>query len=181
MHLHTSVTDLQLGQLPGDLTLDSDDLRVSEAKGNVRVVTHAKDVDLSQIYGDTYVEDRDGRISVEPAGKYAVEAKNSKGDVELTLPPNAAVSVNAQTRNGDIVSDYPMPSLGDGENKSASFQIGSGGSRVSLSTDNGDLHIKKGSGFPSTPPEPAAPEVGAAPKAPHLKAPKVAPPQPVTQ
>jgi DUF4097 and DUF4098 domain-containing protein YvlB len=182
VHLHTSVTDLQVAQLPGDLTLDSDDLRVSEAKGNVRVVTHAKDVDLSQIYGDTYVEDRDGRISVEPAGRYAVEAKNDKGDVELTLPPNAAVSVSAQTRNGDIVSDYPMPSLGDGENKVASFQIGSGGPRVYLSTDNGDLHIKKGSGFASPSPESSTPEAGtAAPKAPHLKAPKAAPPEPVTQ
>jgi DUF4097 and DUF4098 domain-containing protein YvlB len=176
------VTTLVLEELPGDLSLDSDDLRVSEAKGNVRVVTHAKDVDLSQIYGDTYVEDRDGRISVEPAGKYAVEAKNDKGDVELTLPPNIAVSVNAQTRNGDIVSDYPMPSVGDGENKSAVFQIGAGGPKVYLSTDNGDLHIKKGSGFAPPPPEPPSFEAApAAPKAPHLKAPKVAPPQPVTQ
>ena len=86
----------------------------------MRVTTHSKDVDLSQIYGDTYVEDRDGRISVEPAGNYAVEAKNSKGDVEVTLPPNASASVNARTHNGDIVSDYPMPST-EGENKSASL------------------------------------------------------------
>ena len=33
VHLHTSVTDLQVAELPGDLTLDSDDLRVNEAKG----------------------------------------------------------------------------------------------------------------------------------------------------
>ena len=57
VHLHTSVTDLELATLPGDLTLNSDDLRVTEAKGQVRVITHAKDVDLSQIYGDTYVDD----------------------------------------------------------------------------------------------------------------------------
>ena len=60
IHLHTSVTDLQVAELPGDLTLNSDDLRVNEAKGQVRVITHSKDVDLSQIYGDSYVEDRDG-------------------------------------------------------------------------------------------------------------------------
>ena len=183
VHLHTSVTDLQLVQLPGDLTLDSDDLRVTQAKGQVHVVTHSKDVDLSQIYGDTYVEDRDGRISVEPAGKFAIEAKNNKGDVEITLPPGAAASVSAQTRNGDIVSDYSMPSLGDGESKVAKFQIGSGGPKVDISTDNGDLHIKKGEGFPSadaiTPPTP--PAGPAAPKAPHLKAPKAAPAEPVTQ
>ena len=61
MHLHTSVTDLQVAALPGDMTLNSDDLRVTEAKGQVHVITHSKDVDLSQIYGDSYVEDRDGR------------------------------------------------------------------------------------------------------------------------
>jgi DUF4097 and DUF4098 domain-containing protein YvlB len=184
IHLHTSVTDLQVGALPGDLTLNSDDLRVTEAKGPVRVTTHSKDVDLSQIYGDSYAEDRDGRISIEPAGNYAVEAKNSKGDVELTLPPNASASVNARTHNGDIVSDYNMPSMDDSDNKTVAFQIGSGGNRIVLTTDNGDIHIKKGSAFPATPPPPVVgegPNAPETPKAPHLKTPKALPPQPVTQ
>ena len=88
VHLHTSVTDLELAELPGDMTLDSDDLRVNEAKGALHIVTRSKDIDINQIYGDSYVETRNGRISVEPAGTYAVEAKNDKGDVELTLPLN---------------------------------------------------------------------------------------------
>ena len=184
IHLHTSVTDLQVAELPGDLTLNSDDLRVTEAKGQVRVSTHSKDVDLSQIYGDTWVEDRDGRISVEPAGNYAVDAKNSKGDVELTLPPSASASVNARTHNGDIVSDYPLPSM-EGEDKSATFVIGSGSSKIVLSTENGDLRIKKGSAFPAVPPVPpavgSAPEAPKTPGTPHLKTPKPLPPQPVTQ
>lgn len=185
IHIHTSVTDMEVASLPGDLTLNPDDLRVTEAKGQVRVITHSKDVDLSQIYGETYVEDRDGRISVQPAGAFGVEAKNSKGDVEVTLPPNASASVNARTHNGDIVSDFPLPSM-EGENKSATFQIGSGGSRVVLSAQNGDVHIKKGSTIPGPPPTPiiaAAPTPPTAPNAPHLKAPKAAPlpPKPVTQ
>ena len=100
--VHTSITDVQIAELPGDMTFDSDDLRVTESKGLVHVTTHAKDIDLSQIYGDSYVEDRDGRISIEPAGPFSVEAKNSKGDVELTLPPNASASVNVRTHNGDV-------------------------------------------------------------------------------
>ena len=71
VHLHTSVTDLQFGSLPGDMTMDQEDLRVTEAKGNVRVTTHSKNVDLSQIYGDTFVEDRDADISIAPAGPYS--------------------------------------------------------------------------------------------------------------
>jgi len=188
VHLHTTVTDLELASLPGDMTLNSDDLRVAEAKGPVHVVTHAKDIDLSQIYGDSYVENRDGRISVEPAGNYGVEAKNSKGDVEVTLTPNASATVNARTHNGDIVSDYPMPSS-EGENKLATFTIGSGGARIALSADNGDVHIKKGSTtFPSTPPAPQLPMLNVPPypktpdlsKTPHLNSHKALPSHPAT-
>jgi DUF4097 and DUF4098 domain-containing protein YvlB len=179
IHLHTSVTDLEVAKLPGDLTLDSDDLNVDQAEGPVRVVTHSKDIDLSQIYGDTYADDRDGTISIEPAGAYGVNATNSKGDVELTLPPNASAAVTVRTHNGDIVSDYATP-LSEGENKSASFQIGSGASRIELSADNGDVHIKRGPGFP-----PAPKAVSASPAAPasgrHLRMRKALPAQPVTQ
>jgi hypothetical protein len=74
-----------------------------------------------------------------------------------------------------------MPSLGDGENKVATFQIGSGGAKVTLSTENGDVRIKKGSGFSTTPTTTTGEEAPKAPKAPHLKAPKALPAQPVTQ
>jgi DUF4097 and DUF4098 domain-containing protein YvlB len=191
IHLHTSVTDLQVAELPGDLTLNSDDLRINQAKGQVRVTTHSKDVDLNQIYGDCSVEDRDGSISVEPAGNYAVDAKNGKGNVELTLPPNVSASVTARTHNGDIVSDYPIPSV-DGQDKLVTFQVGSGGTKIVLSAENGDVHIKKGAAFPPAPPAapnapngakaPVAPKAPAAPNTPHLKPSKAQPTaKPVTQ
>jgi DUF4097 and DUF4098 domain-containing protein YvlB len=181
LHLHTSVTDLQVGQLPGDLTMNSDDLRINEAKGQVRVTTHSKDIDLSQIYGDSYVETRNGRIAIEPAGSYGVEAKNDKGDVEVTLPPNASARVEAHTHNGDIVSDYAIPGM-EGENKTATVLIGSGSARIVLNASNGDVRLKKGAAMPPAPPSvqapPATPE---APKAPHLKSSKSLPSNPVAQ
>jgi DUF4097 and DUF4098 domain-containing protein YvlB len=189
IHLHTHITDLQLAALPGDLTLNSDNLRVAEAQGPVHVITRSKDVDLNQIYGDSTVEDRDGRISVEPAGNYNVDAKNAKGDIEVTLPPNTSASVDGRTRNGDIVTEYALPVSGD-ESKTVTGKIGSGGSKIVLSADNGDLRINKGPAFPATPPPPAiesesnipaAPKAPPSPNAPHLKAPKAQPAQPVAQ
>jgi DUF4097 and DUF4098 domain-containing protein YvlB len=177
LHLHTSVTELQLATLPGDVTLNSDDLRVTEARGEVHVSTHAKDVDLSQIYGDTFVDNSRGQISIEPAGSYSIQAKSGKGDVEITLPPDTSATVDGRTHNGDIVSDYPLVINGD-ESKSVNGQIGGGKSKISLIADVGDLRIKKGSGFPPAPPTPpVAPSVNA----PHLKAPKAPPAEPVSQ
>ena len=183
LSVHTSITDIQIAELPGDLTFDSDDLRVTESKGLVHVVTHAKDVDLSQIYGDSYVENRDGRISVEPAGAYNVDAKNSKGDVEITLPPNASASVDGHTHNGDIVTEYGLTVSGD-EDKTVTGRIGSGQSKIELSSSNGDLRIKKGPAFPSAPSvanAPTAPEAPAPPNAHHLKPSKPEAPQLITQ
>ena len=121
-----------------------------------------------------------------------MDAKNSKGDVEVTLPPNASASVSARTRNGDIVSDYNLPSNEDeGDNKAASFQVGGGGARIVLSAENGDVRVKKGAtAFPPTPPTaPATPTLNVPPypktpdltKTPHLKTSKPTPPQAVTQ
>ena len=176
VHLHTTVTDLQLVELPGDLTLNPDDLRINQARGQVRVTTHSKDIDLSQIYGDSYVEDRDGRIAIEPAGAFGIDARNTKGDVEVTLPPSASAKVEAHTRNGDIVSEYAIAPT-EGENKLATFTIGSGSTRIMLSAENGDVRIKKGSAYPTAPP---APNAQPAPNALHLKAPKKPMPEPST-
>jgi DUF4097 and DUF4098 domain-containing protein YvlB len=184
IHLHTSVTDLEVAELTGDLNLDSDSLSINEAKGLVRVVTHAKDIDLSQIYGDSYVENRNGRVAVEPAGSYSVNVQNSKGDIEITLPPNASATVDGRTRNGEIENEYGLPVSGD-TSKSVSGRIGSGTGRIALTTDNGDVKIKRGSGVqisapPQTNPGPSlkAPRLS---NAPHLKTQKALPPQPIQQ
>ena len=177
VHFRTSKTDVQLAALDGDLTLSDDALDVTEAKGTAHVVTHSRDVDLSQMAGDSYVEDQDGTINVEPAGPYGVEAKNDKGDVVVTLPPGASATVNGRTHNGDILTDFALTVTGE-EDKTVSGRIGTGAAHIVLSTSNGDLHIKKGPAFPEAPATPSA-QGGA--KAPHLKSSKALPQQPVTQ
>ena len=130
------------------------------------------------------VEDRDGRITVEPAGNYAVDAKNSKGDVEVTLPANASATVDARTRNGEIMTEFGLTVNGE-ESKTVSGKIGSGGAKITLVTDVGDVNIKRGEAFPAAPnapnAAPATPKAPAAPNAPHLKPSKALPAQPVTQ
>ena len=78
VHLRTSVTTVDAAQLPGELTLNDDDLRVIGAKGQVHVTTHSKDVDLSQVDGDSHVEDRDGNIRIELAGPTAWRQPTAK-------------------------------------------------------------------------------------------------------
>jgi DUF4097 and DUF4098 domain-containing protein YvlB len=132
------------------------------------VTTRAKDVDMSQIAGDTTVSDSRGNIHVEMAGNFNLDAHNGKGDVEVALPENASATVNGHTQNGDIVSDFPLTISGD-ESKSVSGSIGGGKAKIVLSADVGDLRVRRGEAGITPPPSPANPP--APPNAPHLKAP----------
>lgn len=171
LSLHTSITDLQIAALSGSLSLDSDDLQLAGAKGTVRITTGSKDVDLSQIAGDSYVEDHNGRVAIAPNGSYNVEVKNNKGDIELTLPNNASATINGATHNGDIVSEFPLSSSGD-ESKTIGGHIGTGHARITLNTSNGDLRIKRSGDAAATPDMPATPAAPATPHTRHLKVPR---------
>ena len=180
VHFHTSRTDLEIVKLPGDLSLNGDSLHATQVIGPVRLVTRSKDIELSQVTGETHIEDRNGRVEVEMAGSYPLEIKDEKGDVEVALPANANVTIDARTHNGDIVSDFPLSQSGD-EDKTISGNIGRGGPKVVLSTEHADLRIRKG-GDAAAPAEPVAPKAPAAPKnVPHLKSSKTDEPAAVPQ
>jgi DUF4097 and DUF4098 domain-containing protein YvlB len=188
VHFHSSRTDLEFARLPGDMSLNSDSLHATQVIGPVRVIcSRSKDVEMSQVFGDTHIEDKDARVELEMGGSYPVDVKNVKGDIEVSVPEGAGYTVDARTHNGDIVSDFPLEISGD-ENKTIVGTIGKGGPRMTLSTEHADLRIRKGGEVPAPPAPPSAPKLGAAPKAPtapgvpHLKAaPKAPPAEPVSQ
>jgi hypothetical protein len=156
------------------MTMDS--LHVTQVVGPVRVVTHSKDIEMTQIFGDTHIEDKNARVELEMAGSYPVDVKNIKGDIEISLPTGSGVTVDARTRNGDVVSDFPLEITGD-ENKTVSGNVGKGGPKIVLSTEHADLRIRKGGDVAVLPPVPTVPKVSGAPA---VKAPKAAtaPPAP---
>jgi len=187
VHFHSSRTDMELARLPGDLSLNGDSLHATQVVGPVRVVcSRSKDIEMSQVYGDTFIEDRDARVELDMAGSFPVEVKNEKGDVEVSLPPGASQTVDAHTHNGDIVSDFPLSISGD-DDKTMTGAIGKGGPKLVLSTAHADLRLRKGDDVPplstlTAPPKaPAAPRAPASPNVPHLKASKQTETAPVTQ
>ena len=187
VHFHSSRTDLELARLPGDLSLNGDSLHATQVVGPVRVVCNrSKDIEMSQVYGDTFIQDRDARVELDMAGSFPVEVKNEKGDVEISLPPGAGQTVDAHTHNGDIVSDFPLQISGDND-KTMTGIIGKGGPKLVLSTEHADLRLRKGDDAPplstlSAPSSgPAVPKPPTAPGVPHLKASKGQAEAPVNQ
>ncbi|MBV8629422.1 MAG: DUF4097 family beta strand repeat protein [Silvibacterium sp.] len=178
VHFHTTRTDLDIQKLGGDLTMDSSDLTANQLYGPVRIVTRSKNIDLTQVTGDTHIETSNGDVNVVaalPLGN--MQITNHTGGLTLSLPEDTSFVVNASTTEDDeLESDFPLQSSTSGDRRTLQGTVGHGGVRLDLSTSHGNLQLKQGSSAPMPPPrapQPAVPQPPAPPAAAkHLKAPK---------
>ncbi len=196
IHFHTTRTDLDIPRMGGDLTMDSSDLSANQLTGPVRIVTRSKNIDLSQVTGDTHIENSDGDVTVgtlAPLGN--LQIGNRTGSVTVTVPENASFAVTASTtEDDDLETDFPLEVTTTNGRHTLDGTVGHGGVKLDLRTSHGNLELKKGSGLSAPPPIPAlkAPRAPLAPLAPiaprtpddtvrHLKAPKEPTPSPTAQ
>ncbi len=183
VHFHSSRTDLAIQKLLGDMTMDSSDLNLNQAVGPVRIVTRSKDIDLSQLTGDAHIENNNGDVNVTTAMPLGnLQISNRTGNISVTVPENASFAVTAANADGDLHTDFPLTMTNSDDRKSAQGQIGNGGPHLDLTTNHGDLQLRKGG-----PVAPAAPSSPVPPTPPtgtkHLREPKgaTAPAQPTEQ
>ena len=142
--LHSSRTDIKMEAITGDLTLDKGDLNFKNVTGPVRVVTHSSDVEGTLVRGATHIENSNGDVSlsvVAPVGD--VDVHNDNGSIDLTLPAQTGFNLDASTANGDLSTDFDVPTTGSDDRHTASGKVGAGGSRISVVSSRGDVHIKK--------------------------------------
>jgi DUF4097 and DUF4098 domain-containing protein YvlB len=176
VHFHSSRTDLELSKLDGDITMDSEDLHITQAAGPLRVVTHSKNIEASQLTGDVRIEDANGEVNVamaNPVGNVVITNRNQP--ITLTLPPNANFALDATTNEGDIQSDFPLTITGGESRRTATGQIGKSTVKIQTTQDHSDIRLRKeesmaGPAAPEPPAPPAPP--AAADKGKHLREPK---------
>lgn len=114
------------------------DAEVATVNGNVEVSTRGV-AEASSVNGN--VKATLGRAD----WTGPVEFSSVNGTVMVTLPANASADVQASTVNGNIETDFPLTVTGRFGPRNMSGTIGSGGPRLSLSSVNGSVALKRGS------------------------------------
>lgn len=79
------------------------------------------------------------------AGARSLSFETVNGAITVTLPPGAAMNVEAETTNGEISSEFPLTVVGRFGPRHASGTIGGGGPELKMSTVNGGISLEKGS------------------------------------
>ena len=140
----TSRTDMELASLGGDLSMDGSDLRANSLVGPMKVLTRGKDIHLDDLSGDLRVENSNGTVEVHSTKLGAIEIDNRKGDVQLVVPEKANFLADFKTHNGDINSDFSgLKVTSEHNDSSASGNVGSGGTKIQISNEHGNIEIRK--------------------------------------
>ncbi len=140
----TSRTDMELASLGGDLSMDGSDLRANSLVGPMKVLTRGKDIHLDDLSGDLRVENSNGTVEVHSTKLGAIEIDNRKGDVQLVVPEKANFLADFKTHNGDINSDFSgLKVTSEHNDSSASGNVGSGGMKIQISNEHGNIEIRK--------------------------------------
>ena len=174
----SSRTDMEFSRLDGRLDLDSGDLRADSLSGPMRLTTRSKDIALEGLSGDLRLEDSNGTVEVGLHKPGNIQIDNRKGDVQVSIPPNTAIKVEARTRQGEIQSDFEEIKVDRRDNQSsASGSIGTNGPRLVMNCEHGTIEIRKGTVAVVAPAPPTPPAAPANPGKPAkaLRAPKAAP------
>jgi hypothetical protein len=131
-------------------------VRASSGNGDVRVERAGGPVNASSGNGSVFVATTRGPVSAS-SGNGDVEVSmdaiadvtddmdlsSGNGTITVTVPSDFAGELDARTGSGKFYSDFPLTLRGRIDPRHVRATIGRGGRRISMSSGNGDVELKK--------------------------------------
>jgi len=157
IEVHGGKGIVTLHSIQGGVTL-------ADASGRIEVNSVNEDVELSNVTGEIKVETTNGEVTltgiksssvdagtingdvlyegtVTDGGSYSFGSHN--GDIRVSVPEGANVTITAATANGDIDASFPLPMTGSPGRHRKTFKIGSGSARMELESFQGDIKMRR--------------------------------------
>lgn len=133
---HTDSGDVTANTITGPLTIEaqSGSLRMQHITGQVQATTSSGDITASDstLSGQSVLHTQNGSIrfsgSLDPRGSYSLQT--TSGDVEATLPADAAFSLDAATTSGTIQNAFGSTVVGTAPR-----------AQLSMHTQNGSIML----------------------------------------
>lgn len=147
---------LTISTVSGDVSLDggqASGANINTTSGEVELRGLTEAIVVKTVSGDITIEEaRDGRLNIDTAsgnirydGSLAKSSENQinsiSGDVELQIPEDAGVNLNASSVSGDMSTDIDLD--GTIEEHALRGVIGDGAASLSITTTSGDVQIEQ--------------------------------------
>ncbi len=142
----SATSNLSMERIPGYLQFTRGELTGDKIVGPVRITSRNKDIRLSDFSESLEVEVERGDIELRP-GRVPIpkmQIRTRSGDIELAIPGEAALELDAVTDRGEIDNDFNSSLTADSSGRSASLKGKVGdGPRVALRSHGGRITIRK--------------------------------------
>jgi DUF4097 and DUF4098 domain-containing protein YvlB len=150
----------------GNITLQSvqGSVTLADASGRIEVNSVNENIELTNVSGEIKVETTNGELmltgiqsasvdagtingdvlyqgTVTDGGSYSFGSHN--GDITVSIPERANVTITAATANGDIDASFPLPMTNTTGKHRKTFKIGSGSARMELESFQGDINLRR--------------------------------------
>src|SRR5437899_1151486 len=146
--LHSIQGSVTLADASGRIEVNSvnEAIELSHVTGEIKVETtngdvtltgiQSSSVDAGKINGDVVYEG-----TVTDGGSYSFGSHN--GDISVSIPERANVTITVATANGDIDASFPLPMTNTAGKHRKTFKIGSGSARMELESFQGDMELPR--------------------------------------
>lgn len=122
------------------------EVTVEEAKGPVHASSGNGDVRVRTSLGPVSASSGNGDIIVamdKLTDRHSMEFSTGNGRIEITVPDDFGAELESNTGNGSIVSDFPITIRGRMSKSHVRGTLGGGGPRLTLTSGNGEIEIRK--------------------------------------
>jgi DUF4097 and DUF4098 domain-containing protein YvlB len=124
----------------------NESVELSNVSGQIKAETTNGDVTLwgiksSSVEATTINGDVEYEGTVTDAGTYTFNSHN--GDIQISIPEGANVTLTVATANGDIDASFPLPFRGTREKHRYTFKLGTGSARMEAESFQGDIELRR--------------------------------------
>ena len=161
----SSRTDLTTQRLSGRIYMEMGSLDARGVDGPFDLTTRQKDINLDGFAHSLKISDRNGEIRLRASSppKQSIDVTSERGGIELALPEGSSFQIQADSRHGEVDSDFTGPNLKivkEGDSPAITGSYGKGGPMIKLSTSYGTIRLaRQGPQPPEAPQPPQAPSV----------------------
>jgi DUF4097 and DUF4098 domain-containing protein YvlB len=146
--LHSVQGSVTLADATGRIEVNSinESVELSNISGPIKAETTNGDVTLwgiksSSVEATTINGDVEYEGTITDAGTYTFNSHN--GDIQISVPEGANVTLSVATANGDIDASFPLPFRGTREKHRYSFKLGTGSARMEAESFQGDIELRR--------------------------------------
>jgi len=129
------------------LTANNGGISVENVEGRMELETSNGGLSLNDVAGDVRGRTVNGGINAELTGDRwrgtGLDLKTSNGGVTIYLPTTYSAQLETGTVNGGMNIGFPVALQGNLEGRRISTQLGGGGARISATTTNGGVNIRR--------------------------------------